>query len=242
MAQSKPRLSLRIRIGTYLLGAAKGIAFLHSKDIIHRDLKSANLLLTRPKDGRVVVCDFALSRLSSHALTQAGLGTPGWIAPEAWLGDPVSTSSDVYGFAMVMFEILTATLPLDSFKVGSEAQLTTIQYKMCAENLRPPLPKFEPLVEFFTGKKSSAAAAEGSVAPVPPALLEKQAEPPPPPQKQGEQQLGLQTQVLSEEGLMNAVLEEYCGLMRECWQRDPRARPLFPQIIATLEAMARRLL
>ena len=135
--ESKPRLSLRIRIGTYLLGAAKGMAFLHSKDIIHRDLKSANLLLTRPKDGRVVVCDFALSRLSSHALTQAGLGTPGWIAPEAWLGDPVSTSSDVYGFAMVMFEILTATLPLDSFQVGSEAQLTTIQYKMCAENLRP---------------------------------------------------------------------------------------------------------
>ena len=97
----------------------------------------------------------------------------------------------------------------------------------------------------------------GSIAPVPAALLQKQPESPP---QQHISNDGLQ-QVLSERGIMNAVLEEYvkiqplatfhfqgvvaaryCGLMRECWQRDPRARPLFPQIIGKLEGMARRLL
>ena len=210
----KPRLSLRIRVGTYLLGAAKGMAFLHAKDIIHRDLKSANLLLTRPKDGRVVVCDFALSRLSGHALTQAGLGTPGWIAPEAWLGDPVSTSSDVYGFAMVMFEILTATLPLDSFQVDSDAQLTTIQYKMCAENLRPPLPSTDERVSFFGGV----------TAPVP---AQTEAEP--------------VAEARDSDSGVREVLGQYCALLRECWQRDPRVRPPFPQVVTRLEAMAAKL-
>ena len=197
-----------------MLGAAKGMAFLHAKDIIHRDLKSANLLLTRPKDGRVVVCDFALSRLSGHALTQAGLGTPGWIAPEAWLGDPVSPSSDVYGFAMVMFEILTATLPLDSFQVDSDAQLTTIQYKMCAENLRPPLPSTDERVSFFGGV----------TAPVP---AQTEAEP--------------VAEARDSDSGVREVLGQYCALLRECWQRDPRVRPPFPQVVTRLEAMAAKL-
>ena len=222
VADAKARISLNVRVGTYLVGAAKGMAFLHSKDIIHRDLKSANLLLTQNQpSGRVVVCDFALSRLSGHALTQAGLGTPGWIAPEAWLGDPVSTSSDVYGFAMVMFEILTATLPLESFRVESEAQLTTVQYRMCAENLRPPLPDLDKQAKFFSG-----TAAVGSDVSKPSPTSGTDLAP------SGENQQYTR---------IREVLDDYCVLLRECWQRDPRARPTFEQVVLRLEAMAREL-
>ena len=197
LKDGKAALTLRYRVGTCLLGAAKGMAFLHSKKIIHRDLKSANLLLTTLKSGgRTVVCDFALSRMSGHALTDAGLGTPGWIAPEAWLGDPVSLPSDVYGFAMVMYEVLTSTLPLASFDAQSEGQLSAIQYRICAENVRPPV-DLEERARFFGG----AAGAES----------------------------------------MMALVSEYTELMEACWQRLPRARPLFPAIVSRLEKLHKQL-
>lgn len=59
-----PRIKLSTRL-QYAHDAAQGMAFLHAKKIIHRDLKSANLLVTKG-DKRVVVCDFTLSRVTGQ--------------------------------------------------------------------------------------------------------------------------------------------------------------------------------
>jgi hypothetical protein len=96
-----------------VLDAAKGMLYLHahSPPIIHRDLKSPNLLV----DGhwRVKVSDFNLSKLLEEgaAMSSMAATNPRWLAPEILAGNPATFASDVYAFAVVLWEILTWELP-----------------------------------------------------------------------------------------------------------------------------------
>ncbi|KAK9061057.1 hypothetical protein SSX86_018237 [Deinandra increscens subsp. villosa] len=100
---------MRIKIS---LDAARGIEYLHSyavPPIIHRDIKSSNILLDSNWVARV--SDFGLSLLSSecdseHRLSKAA-GTVGYIDPEYYGLNVVTAKSDVYGFGVVMLELLT---------------------------------------------------------------------------------------------------------------------------------------
>ena len=92
-----------------LAQAARGLAAAHARGIVHRDFKPQNVLVGR--DGRVRVADFGLSHLI-HVLP-AGLvrvdvtaGTPAYMAPELRRGEPASTASDVYAFAVTAAEAL----------------------------------------------------------------------------------------------------------------------------------------
>ncbi|KAG0260471.1 hypothetical protein DFQ27_003499 [Actinomortierella ambigua] len=89
---------------------AKGLAYIHSNKIIHRDLKSGNVLLTRHLE--VKLCDFGLAQVkintaSSHTSNQASAaGTLRWMAPELLTLRPkYSTKSDTYALGMVMWEM-----------------------------------------------------------------------------------------------------------------------------------------
>jgi len=105
---------------------AQGMFYLHSCDpqIIHRDLKSANLLLTAPvkspKDEVLVkVSDFGLARMKERdagwqTLTSAA-GTAHWMAPEVPSGR-YTEKADVYSYAMVVFEILSKEVPFEDSK------------------------------------------------------------------------------------------------------------------------------
>jgi serine/threonine protein kinase len=85
------------------LDAAKGMLYLHScaPPIIHRDLKSANLLVDR--HWRVRVCDFNLSRVleDSAVLSSVAATNPRWLAPEILSGKGYTFASDVYSFGWV---------------------------------------------------------------------------------------------------------------------------------------------
>ena len=96
-----------------VLDAAKGMLYLHAHTppIIHRDLKSPNLLV----DGhwRVKVSDFNLSKLLEEgaAMSSMAATNPRWLAPEILAGNPATFASDVYAFAIVLWELLTWELP-----------------------------------------------------------------------------------------------------------------------------------
>ncbi|CAH1454630.1 unnamed protein product [Lactuca virosa] len=94
---------------------ARGMNYLHhcNPPIIHRDLKSSNLLVD--KNWTVKVGDFGLSRIKHHTYlkTKSGKGTPQWMAPEILRNDQADEKSDVYSYGVVLWEITTEKTPWD---------------------------------------------------------------------------------------------------------------------------------
>ena len=84
---------------------AKGMNYLHKRNppIVHRDLKSPNLLVD--KKYTVKVCDFGLSRLKANTFlsSKSAAGTPEWMAPEVLRDEPSNEKSDVYSFGVILW-------------------------------------------------------------------------------------------------------------------------------------------
>lgn len=149
-------------------GVAKGMAFLHSQYpvVIHRDLKSPNILLGR-NVREVKVTDFGLSRLrvNSYVITGPG-GTPEWMAPELLRQEAFNEMSDVFSFGVILWELVMCEKPWREdhpmqivFKVGSRGEkLPTPPPEMCEPALREMIvacfaddpkrrPKFDDIVK-----------------------------------------------------------------------------------------------
>lgn len=115
LQRNTTRLDWRRRVHM-ALDIARGMNYLHhcNPPIIHRDLKSSNLLVD--KNWTVKVGDFGLSRLKreTYLTTKTGKGTPQWMAPEVLRNEPSDEKSDVYSYGVILWEIATEKIPWDN--------------------------------------------------------------------------------------------------------------------------------
>nr|GMD72142.1 serine/threonine-protein kinase BCK1/SLK1/SSP31-like [Ipomoea batatas] len=122
------------------LAAAFGMEYLHTKNIVHFDLKCENLLVNLGDPQRPVckVGDFGLSRIKRNTLVSGGVrGTLPWMAPELLNGNSsrVSEKVDVFSFGIAMWELLTGEEPYANMHCGA------IIGGILNNTLRPPIPQ-----------------------------------------------------------------------------------------------------
>lgn len=117
----------------FALDVCQGMSYLHQKGIIHRDLKSGNLLLD--KNDVVKVADFGLARFQDGGGDMtAETGTYRWMAPEVINHQPYDSKADVYSFALVLWELMTSKIPYNT--------MTPLQAAVgVRQGLRPQIPE-----------------------------------------------------------------------------------------------------
>lgn len=120
------------RTGELMLQVLAGLDYSHRKGIVHRDIKPANVMLT--PEGKVKLADFGIAKIASSSMTSVGviLGTPAYMPPEQFLGEPADARSDIYAAGAMLFHLLTGKRPY-------EGNPTSIMQRVLNASL-PPLP------------------------------------------------------------------------------------------------------
>ena len=103
----------------------------HQQRVWHRDIKPANIILARA--GQLKVADFGIARIEDSGLTQTAMmiGTPSYMAPEQFLGQPIDQRVDIYGAGVLLYVLLTGRPPF----TGTQE---SIMYQVVHEKPKPP--------------------------------------------------------------------------------------------------------
>lgn len=103
---------------------ASALAYACSKDVLHRDIKPDNILVD--SDNHCYLIDFGLAQIEGQVnLTKTGLvmGTPWYLAPERFKGEPATVASEIYAFGVMLFEMLEGCKPYE----GNDVNLVMVQ-------------------------------------------------------------------------------------------------------------------
>ncbi len=129
---------------------ADGLGYAHEHEVVHRDVKPANLMLTR--SGLVKIMDFGIARMrASEIRTQTGvlLGSPSYLSPEQVLGKRADHRSDIFSLGIVLYEMLTGERPFTG------AEITAIMYQIVHLSPRAPSvlnPEVPEVLNFIVAK------------------------------------------------------------------------------------------
>ncbi|KAL6848886.1 hypothetical protein ACP4OV_021469 [Aristida adscensionis] len=117
------------------LDLARGLSYLHSKKIVHRDVKTENMLLDKTRT--VKIADFGVARLeASNPSDMTGeTGTLGYMAPEVLNGNPYNRKCDVYSFGICLWEIYCCDMPYP------DLSFSEVTSAVVRQNLRPEIPR-----------------------------------------------------------------------------------------------------
>ncbi|KAH9298759.1 hypothetical protein KI387_030441, partial [Taxus chinensis] len=117
------------------LDLSRGLSYLHSQKIVHRDVKSENMLLDRSRT--LKIADFGVARVEAqNPKDMTGeTGTLGYMAPEVLDGKPYNRKCDVYSFGICLWEIYCCEIPYHDL---SFAEMTS---RVVRQNLRPDIPR-----------------------------------------------------------------------------------------------------
>ncbi|KAF8105129.1 hypothetical protein N665_0162s0008 [Sinapis alba] len=117
------------------LDLARGLSYLHSQKIVHRDVKTENILLDKTRT--VKIADFGVARVeASNPNDMTGeTGTLGYMAPEVLNGNPYNRKCDVYSFGICLWEIYCCDMPYP------DLTFSEVTSAVVRQNLRPDIPR-----------------------------------------------------------------------------------------------------
>jgi signal transduction histidine kinase/class 3 adenylate cyclase/predicted Ser/Thr protein kinase len=125
-----------------LLQLCSGLAVAHAARVVHRDLKPSNIMLDR--EDRVVILDFGVAKglasVRTRTDTRSLVGTPSYMAPEQFAGQPVDHRADIYALGVIGFEMFTGKLPFAADTAVALAYKHVHEAPVDPMSLNPDLP------------------------------------------------------------------------------------------------------
>ncbi len=121
---------------------AAALTVAHRKGVIHQDLTPGNILFDTERNAYLT--DFGIAKRLSQVITEPGkkpvYGTPTYMSPEQIMRQDVTGQSDIYSLGIIIYQLLTGTLPFDAPKITEVLQMQVSEPLPPLQNIRPDLP------------------------------------------------------------------------------------------------------